>query len=326
MDQDFRVIHQEVPRTYRTEIPNIVFELLEDGDISSSDLTLYSVYRRIAGENGACWYGTRALAKKCGLSHPTIAKSKKVLSQPFEKLGGKSLIQITPCDRKKEEADTIMIVDIWPENHNFFKKRLTCEKIEHTGVKKEDTRVCKNKTHKKEPLKKEPIKEVIIAKPPPEFRPYKPAPKDMPAGGNNNFFKCLDKCEDLSDRQKRLLMKYPEHLVEQAIRYAYHPTTQITGGPIGRIKLLQHFLQNPDAYAETMENLDKPRQKKKSKKETLIGRFKHGEIYNGYEYSQDDVGVGFWREGLMHPRSVRWDSPNFTREFLEILEKCGIEP
>lgn len=152
-----------------------------------------------------------------------------------------------------------------------------------------------------------------------------PRPTDMPAGGNNNFFKSLDSCYDLSDRQKRLLMKYPEPLVDQAVKYAYHPTTQIEGGPIGRIKLLQYFLKNPDHFTEKMENLDKPAVRK-SKKDLLLGKFKRGETYNGYEFIQDDIGVGFYRSGMYQPYSVRWDARSFANDFLEVLKKCGIEP
>lgn len=157
-----RIIYQEAPRDYRTEVPNIVFAMKEAGLISNSDFLLYCTYRQIAGEHGACWCGTRKLAIKSGLSTPSITKSKKVLSQPFEVLGGKSLIDITPCDRKKEEADTITIIDIWRENHEFFKNKPTCVKRRHGGVQKEDTRVCKKTTQNNEPTKKEPNKERSI--------------------------------------------------------------------------------------------------------------------------------------------------------------------
>jgi hypothetical protein len=151
-----QVSHEEVSRDYRTEIPNIVFEMNEAGLISDSDFKLYCTYRRIAGQNGGCYYGTRSLVKKCGLSHTTITLCKKNLSQKFEILGWKSLIKITPCDRKKETADLIRITDIWPDNFKFFKNKLTCANSRHTGVPIQDTRVCKIKTQKKKRnLKKE---------------------------------------------------------------------------------------------------------------------------------------------------------------------------
>lgn len=154
MITESHVILEEVSRDFRTEIPNIVYELIEAGKINASDYMLYSIYRKIAGQSGACWVGTRRLAQMIGLSHPTIAKSKKVLSMKFALLGGKSLIKITPCDRKSETADVITIIDIWPENHRHFKEKYMCEKRQHTSnlkkfirVKKDDTGVCKNTTH-----------------------------------------------------------------------------------------------------------------------------------------------------------------------------------
>lgn len=148
------VILQECPRDFRTESPNILWELIESREISIIDYGLYSFYRKVAGESGACWVGTRKIAQITGLSPTTIAKSKKALSKKFALLGGKSLIHITPCDRKNQTADTITIFDIWPENHNFFQKKYTCDKRRHTSklkkfirVPKCDTGVYQNVTH-----------------------------------------------------------------------------------------------------------------------------------------------------------------------------------
>lgn len=314
MSKDTQVLFQEVPRIYRTEIPNIVFEMLEAGLISANDLALYSTYRRIAGEQGACWVGTRGLEKKCQLADKTITKSKKVLSKKFDILGGKSLIEILPCDRKKEQADTVMIIDIWHENFAFFKNKLTCSKRGDGGVVNGGTPVSYSRRHKKEPDKNE-HKETIE---PPKSKP-------LPAGGNyNTFYKSLDRCVDLSDRQKQMLMKYPEHSVNEAVRYCYHATTQIKGGPIGRIKLLQYFLQNPANFSEQMKSLDKP-PVTQSKKDIILGIFKRGQMYNGYEFIQDDVGVGFYRPGHPQPHSIRWDALNFAPDFLDLLKKLGIK-
>ncbi|MCE5294078.1 MAG: hypothetical protein LLF94_05635, partial [Chlamydiales bacterium] len=156
-----QIVFQESPRDYRTEIPNVVFELLEARQISATDLVLYTAYRRIAGEHGACWYGIRALEKKTGLSDKTITKSKKVLSKKFAILGGKSLIQITQCDRKKEQPETVIIIDIWRENHEFFKNKLTCRNLGDRGAGVWVTRVPESKRQKKEPYKKELNKNII---------------------------------------------------------------------------------------------------------------------------------------------------------------------
>lgn len=118
------IYRTEIPRVNRTETPNIVFEMMEEGLISYCDFVLYSFYRRIAGQEGACWVGTIELEKKLGISDKTIKNSKKTLSSSFECLNGKSLIEITPCDRKKGIGDNVTIIDIWPENFEFFKRSI----------------------------------------------------------------------------------------------------------------------------------------------------------------------------------------------------------
>ncbi len=319
MSQLSRIIHREAPRDFRTEIPNILFHMLEIGEISTSDLILYSVYRKIAGEHGACWVGTRALELKCKLKDKTIAKSKRNLSRGFAILGGKSLIEITKHNHHEQTADNITINDIWQENHEHFKNITTCRKIADGGVVNGRTGVPYLGGHKKEPIKKEPN---IIANPEP---PPLPA-EAMPAGGNNNKFiyKCLSLAIDLSDRQKaELTKKHTEPAVAAAVKYCYHPTTKIEGGPVGRLKLLLYFLKNPDLFKDKMLTIDDPVEKK-STKETILGRFKHGQMYNGFEFLVDDKGIGFLKPGMVHVYSVYW-GPNFNNEFLQLINKLGIK-
>lgn len=322
METQSQIIYQETPRNFRTEIPNVVFELLEAGEISSNDLTLYSTYRRIAGEHGACWVGTRGLEKRCRLKDKTITASKKNLSRPFALLGGKSLINITPCDRKKEEADTITIIDIWPENHQYFKNKLRCSKRGDGGVVNEGTRVSYLGGHKKEPYKKEPKKNIIAQPNEPPKEPDKPKQPN----GNNNFsiYSSLRNCDDFSDSQKRLLMKYPEQEVDRAVKFVYHPSTKTEGGPIGRLKYMQFILKNPESFAETIDNLDNP-VAKMSKKEQLLSKFVKYQTYNGYEFVSDNVGVSLCSQGQYTAYTVRHDSRNFVNEFTGILNKCGIQ-
>jgi hypothetical protein len=321
MTKQSHISQRETPRDYRTEIPNIIFNLLEIGEISNSDFILYSVYRKIAGEHGACWMGTRALEIKTNLTDKTIAKSKRNLSRGFKQLGGKSLIEITPCNRQLETADTIVINDIWPENYEYFKNSLTCRKITDRGAGKEGTPVPENNGQKKEPVKKEPLKNVIAKPEPP------PSPAEaMPAGGNNNnnlIYKSLEQAYDLSVRQKaELCRKHSEAAVALAVRYCYHPSTQIEGGPVGRLKLILYYLKNPDLFADKMRELERPHEKK-SHKETTCGRFKHGEMYNGYEFIVDDIGVGFLKPGAVHQYSIKRGA-DFGMEFLKLLSKLGI--
>lgn len=194
------------------------------------------------------------------------------------------------------------------------------KKVPHRGFPQvDDQALVINDNSKNEDI----CNDIIIAEPDPS---PPPSAKLKPAGGNNNLlYKSLDKAIDLSPKQKLMLMKFPEPLVDQAVRYCYHPSTQITGGPLGRMKLLQHFLRNPDDFKETLDCLDKPKEKQ-SKKDTILGAFKKGEMYHGYEYTTDDIGVSFYKEGMYQPYSVRWDSKNFNAELNEIFHKIGYQP
>lgn len=230
------------------------------------------------------------------------------------------LVEQVGYDGRRRRLRTLK--ENWYKTPLDFSKKELCVKTRSQTTRKQEVRVRENANHIKKSINKE---DIIIEKAlEPRENDPPPKSKDMPAGGNNKFFECLKKCEDLSDSQKRLLMKYPEPQVEQAIRYCYHPATQIKGGPIGRIKLLQYFLQNPENFKDKLENLDKPHEKL-SKKDILIGRFKRGEIYNGYEFLQDDIGVGFYKPGMMQPYSVRHDARNFAHEFLELLKKLKLD-
>jgi hypothetical protein len=176
-----QIIFEESPRTYRTEVPNIVFELLAAREISHNDFVLYCLYRKIAGQSGACWVGTRGLAELTGMSTKTITKSKKKLSQPFQKLNGIGLIHIIPGNKKLETADTVKINDLWRLNDSFFKNKLTCGKRDHTRVVKETTPVWENRPQKNEPIKKEPMKNRSIEKIVHNSAPNPVAPAEMPS-------------------------------------------------------------------------------------------------------------------------------------------------
>lgn len=100
---------------YRTEIPNIVYDLG-----LSSDLTgFYGYLKRITGDKGSCWKSVPLMAKECGCSTNKIRDMKKALQKPQPGLDNLSLIKIQ-AGRKKADgsqlSDLITITDIWPVN------------------------------------------------------------------------------------------------------------------------------------------------------------------------------------------------------------------
>jgi len=162
--------------------------------------------------------------------------------------------------------------------------------------------------------------------PPPEPEPTPPKPKEEPAGGNNNFYKCLEDKEDMSLRQKRQFNKYPQEVIDQAARYCYHSSVKLEG-PGARIKQMHHFCQNPLDYQETMKNLDKPKHKKLSEKQRILDYFKHGEKYNGYECCIDktNTGICFIHPMRVHSYGIMWNDTNFKEEFELILKRLELK-
>lgn len=96
---------------YRTEIPNIIFEL----GLDSYALAVYMLFKKIAGDNGKCWASQETIAKMCGMGLSKLRETKKLLQQPFELLDGSPLITVTKRP-DSGESDVIVIVDIWDKN------------------------------------------------------------------------------------------------------------------------------------------------------------------------------------------------------------------
>lgn len=155
------IAFEEVSRAWRTEIPHIVGDLVSTGKISHFALNLYYVYRRTAGENGSCWKSFRTLSKECGFSLDSVHKARKELMTPFKELGNQPLIKIKKGDPKKNQTDSVFIIDVWRSNEKKFKKKLTCSPPEQ-GVRipnRSPGGGCSPGEHKKEHIsKKEPYK------------------------------------------------------------------------------------------------------------------------------------------------------------------------
>ena len=149
-------------RKYRTEIPNIIDEIL----INPYHFRVYCKLKRIAGQNGKCWSGNNELADLCGMGLTQYKKSKKFLSEPFEELGGRPLIVITnsKLSNGTNAHSVIEIVDIWEDNFTYMIEKYKNNK-EIGGRSPHDlgsvtTRPTSVTTRpqKKEPNKKKPIK------------------------------------------------------------------------------------------------------------------------------------------------------------------------
>lgn len=109
--QDFEVHEPDGLHNYRTEIPNIIFSL----GLDPYEFSLYCMYKKIAGDKGACWQSNRTLVNQLKMSDRKMREVKKSLASPREELGGKALIQIQECfnpDNKGRKPDLIIITEV----------------------------------------------------------------------------------------------------------------------------------------------------------------------------------------------------------------------
>jgi hypothetical protein len=149
---------------YRTEIPNIIFEL----GLKSTELSLYLAYKRSAGDTGQCTKSSIRIAKEAGISDRIVKKIREKLAgiNPVLK---KPLIKFEErfSDCGDQETFCITIIDIWPENfERFYKNNRGGEKTtpppEKTtpGVVKKRHQGGEKTTPKEQPTKKNPLKKV----------------------------------------------------------------------------------------------------------------------------------------------------------------------
>lgn len=165
---DIEILYQESPRTFYTQIPNIVFHL----GLSPTAFLLYSYYRSI----GACFKSQATIQRETGLSDKTIRNVHKELKQNFEKLGTKPLIVISRRVKPDGGKNTnlITIIDIWIENDLFFNKSLRSVKFTG-GVGKNLPEGGEKFTDKQYPSNKTPKEQ---QQPPASFKPEDSKPLD----------------------------------------------------------------------------------------------------------------------------------------------------
>lgn len=123
MSENYQASDKSSLHKYRTEIPNIIFDL----GLDPYALSLYLHYKKVAGDHGKCFQKKSTISAETGISSTTIKDRNKVLTQPRQELNGKSLITITQrVDEKGEPLPTLVeINDIWPENFQILFSRFS---------------------------------------------------------------------------------------------------------------------------------------------------------------------------------------------------------
>ena len=119
-----RISDEGDPRKYYSTIPHVV----DDAKLSVYAYRLYGHIKRVAGDEGNCYQGTRTLALSCGMSTGSVSSAKKELVK-------EGLIKITKKQGNGGVYDSIIIQDIWSKNMNQYQaKRCSPGETEEEGV------------------------------------------------------------------------------------------------------------------------------------------------------------------------------------------------
>lgn len=154
----FSVREEKADHHYRTELPNIIFDL----PLDAFEFKLYAFIKKIAGDSNGCWKSNPNISKDIDISVTKIKDSLKVLASAFELLGGQALITI--IERKKPDgspdSNLIIINNIWRTNGDHFRKDKQKEggSPNDGGVGRQKTEGGSPNDHKEEPSKKNPLR------------------------------------------------------------------------------------------------------------------------------------------------------------------------
>jgi hypothetical protein len=107
IDNEFSVSDASSLHRWRTEIPNIIDEM----GLSVYAFRLYFKLKRVAGDNGKCYYSAKQLSEQCNMSVGSISNAKQELLDA-------NLIRIERANERSR--DNITIVDMWPANFASF--------------------------------------------------------------------------------------------------------------------------------------------------------------------------------------------------------------
>ena len=166
MSSDSYEVHEPLAdHHYRTEIPNIVFEL----GLDIYSFQLYIHLKKIAGDYGYSSRSVSSLSKYCNMSDSKIKESMKILQCTFDKIGN-SLITVVA--RFKEDgspnSNIVTINPIWRNNGDYFRSKKKSS-VEGGGGLPQNGGVGCHKTggglpqnHKEEPFKEDPIKKELL--------------------------------------------------------------------------------------------------------------------------------------------------------------------
>ena len=121
-DQETFEIYEEKPdHYYRTEIPNIIFDL----GLDPISFKLYLSLKKLVGNEGYCTDSNASIGFLVGESDFIIRKHKKILAKPFLLLGNMPLIKITKrkIGNRPNETDLVTLTPIWRVSGDYLSRK-----------------------------------------------------------------------------------------------------------------------------------------------------------------------------------------------------------
>lgn len=102
--------------TYIKSVKNSFFieNIIEEIGLSVYEYRVYCALKFIAGKKRSISVSNKEMAERCKVGLSKYKEVKKRLSQPYAKLGGRSLIQITPqySEDGGEACSVITLVEV----------------------------------------------------------------------------------------------------------------------------------------------------------------------------------------------------------------------
>ena len=314
---------------YRTEIPNIIFQL----NLDPWTFKAYCVFKMTAGDKGSCFKSNSTLACEIGCRVPTLIKLKRSLED-------QGLITITKRKHEKggDMPDLIHIVDIWPQNMhqmsklyprnpkndllpwnteklNTLHERNDNSKLNEggtrdlspgvNGVKGGSKRGLPKQEHKEEEQKEQQHAALAAA----VFSDSKDEDYTKPP-----IWWSLREIELPLHDKYEITKRYDEETVNSAVAWATHPQTVITKGLVQAIKWACQTRPEIPKNKEDVELVNK------------TYAFKYDGLKNkNCEIVCCNKYVEIVLCGNCEPKSFKYDEKSFMENFNEALKSCGFK-
>ena len=208
-----QVIDHTSLHKYRTEIPNIITDLLR---LNVYQKAVYFEYKRMAGDAGSCYKSNKKIAYDLDISVRKLQYTKQELAEPWNQLNGKPLIKITERKTEKGDRDTdlVEIIDIWEENFLYYYQKKYKGAAQHTqGVLHDVQEGIAPGAHKEELFKEDLFKELTNQQTPPKAQKVsKSSESDSGLVSFSEKQKTIENLKlsesQLSESQKRTILKH----------------------------------------------------------------------------------------------------------------------